>query len=303
LRFRSLYQGQIAVVLAALAPRYQPSLTAELKGLATKLSAQLPAGVAQMSEFTAARLRGDQTSLDTPETSIPLAISNGDFQEATTLINDLKDDDLKKTYLQVLIKAQAKSLLASSQLPDAISVIRRIEDPSARLVLYLDAIKLAHKKGDPALSASVLSEARTLVPEINRNGLHVRALLSFVSLLTRLAPVDESSTVLDSAVAAINSLPRKSDESAETKSPSELAWEQLNDPRTLVDAQELEDAFSALGTVDMERAIIGARKIEIKPVQLIARLEAIEPVIKSDARRRKTGPATRRSSRSAATQK
>lgn len=121
LRLRVVYQGLTARVLAALAPRYQPSLVPELNGLAQKLSAQLPANVAQMSQFTAARLSGDQTSSLDPELAIPVAISKGDFQEASRLVDSLKSDDLRKAYSQLLLRTQAKFLLANAELLNALS--------------------------------------------------------------------------------------------------------------------------------------------------------------------------------------
>ena len=286
LRFRQLYQGQVATVLAALARRYQPLLSGELDNLARKLSLQLPPNVAQMSAFTASRLSSDPATSSDPETAIPVAIANRDFQEAGRLIDELKNDELKRSYLEIATKAQARTLLASSQLLEALQVIRKVEEPVARLLLYLEALKVAHKKGDAALTTTILGEARTLVPQSNRNGVHVRALLSFVSQPNGVIGEDDRWKFLEGAVLAINSLPPKNDDTEQIKSASDLAWEQLNDPRSLVDAPELESAFSILGNIDLERAITEARMIAIKPVQLIARLEAIEVVIKDAARRR-----------------
>ena len=54
---------------------------------------------------------------------------------------------------------------------------------------------------------------------------------------------------------------------------------QLNDPNSLLEAPEMEQAFSSVGLVDLVRALAQARRIEPKPVQLVARLEAISGII------------------------
>jgi len=47
--------------------------------------------------------------------------------------------------------------------------------------MYLDALKVANKKRDSAELHLVVSDAQLLIPQVDRNGLHVRALLSFAA--------------------------------------------------------------------------------------------------------------------------
>jgi hypothetical protein len=298
LRFRAMYQARVSLTLAALAPRYRPDLSAELDALAIKLGGRLPDNVAQLAKLTAARLGGNQTVPDNPELAIPLAISSGDFEEAARLVDDLKSEELRKTYSQLLAKLETRALLARSDVIGALTRIRKVEDQSARLVLYLEAVKVAQKKRDAPLSSLVINEARTLIPQVDRNGLHVRALLAFASQLPALASTDEAVDFLDAAVVAINSLPKKSEEPAATKSPAELAWDEINDPGSLLDAPELDHAFSSIGAVDFDRATNEARKIGVKSVQLVARLEAIREVMRIDARKPRSKPATKAVTRS-----
>jgi hypothetical protein len=298
LRFRAMYQARVSLTLAALAPRYRPDLSAEMNALAIKLGGRLPDNVAQLAKLTAARLGGNQTVPGNPELAIPLAISSGDFEEAARLVDDLKSEELRKTYSQLLARLEARALLARSDVIGALTRIRKVEDQSARLVLYLEAVKVAQKKRDAPLSSLVINEARTLIPQVDRNGLHVRALLAFASQLPALASTDEAVDFLDAAVVAINSLPKKSEEPAATKSPAELAWDEINDPGSLLDAPELDHAFSSIGAVDFDRATNEARKIGVKSVQLIARLEAIGEVMRIDARKPRSKPATKAVTRS-----
>lgn len=285
LNLRALYQARMALTLAALAPSYQPLLAAELSALANRLGRRLPDRVAQTAKLTSARLSGNQTIPDSPELAIPLAIQSGDFEEANRLIDDLKSDDLKKQYSQVLAKAEARALLARSDVLEALIRIRKVEDENARLAFYLEAIKATQKKHDDTLSRTVIDEARTLIPQKDRNGLHVRALLALASQLTVLASTDEAVVFLDAAVVAINSLPKRSEETTAQKSPMELAWAEINDPVALSELPEFSHAFATIGVIDLERTIIEARKIGVKSAQLVARLEAVGEVMRIEARR------------------
>jgi hypothetical protein len=184
--------------------------------------------------------------------------------------------------------------LARSDVLGALSRIRKVEDKNARLAFYLEALKVAQKKRDAALSAVVINEARLLIPQVDRNGLHVRALLAFASQLTAAESIDQAVEFLDAAVVAMNSLPKPSeDTSTPTKSSLDLAWDEINDPRTLIDGPELDHAFSSIAAVDAERTLFEARKIAIKPVQLVARLATVGAVLRIDASKPRSKFATK----------
>ena len=179
LQFRAAYQAQLASVLAALAPRFQPSLGTELTAIAAKLAPQVPPNMPQLSRTTLSRISGTPSTSDDPETNFFTAISNGDFDEASKQLDRIKDSDKRDAYAQLLLKSQARTLLAKSDVMGALTAIRKMQDLTMRLVSYLDAMKAVKRKNDAELSNIVLNEARLLVPQTNRNGLHVRALLSF----------------------------------------------------------------------------------------------------------------------------
>jgi hypothetical protein len=226
--------------------------------------------------------------------AIPLALQSGDYEEASRLIDELKIEELRKTYSQLLAKVEARSLLARSDVLGALSRIRKVEDKNARLAFYLEALKVVQKKRDATLSTLVINEARLLIPQVDRNGLHVRALLAFGSQLTAAESIDEGVEFLDAAVVAINSLPKRSeDTSTATMSSLDLAWNQINDPRTLIDGPELDHAFSSIAAVDPERTLFEARKIAIKPVQLVARLAVAGEVLRIESRKVRSKAATK----------
>jgi hypothetical protein len=181
----------------------------------------------------------------------------------------------------LLLKTQAKALLAKSDVVGALTVIRKIEDPTTRLIMYLEAVKVANKKRDSAELHIVVNEAQLLIPQVDRNGLHVRALLSFAAQLSDLAANDEAIEFLNSAVTAVNALSKATSEPGVTRTQREIAMAELNDPISLLDAQEMERAFSLVGLFDLDRGLIEAKRIELKPLQLLARIETVEGVIKS----------------------
>jgi hypothetical protein len=286
---RAAYQGQIAAILAALAPRLQPSLSVEMTAIAGKLAPQIPANISQLSQFSVARLSGKFASED-PEQSLFFALSNGDFDEARKQLDRLKDDKKKDIYSQLIFKNQAKALLAQSDVMGALTAIRKIEDQTVRLVMYLEAIKAVKKKHDSDLTKIVINEARLLIPQTDRNGLHVRALLSFVSQLTEPGTNEDAMEFLNLAVVSINTLAKRPNEESAAKTLAESAMAELNDPNSLLDASELDQAFSLVGLRDLEQALTQARRIEPRAVQLVARLETIQGVIKRPPSKPKVTP-------------
>lgn len=280
LQFRAAYQAQLAAVLAALAPRFQPTLGRELTAIAAKLAPQVPSNMPQLSRTTLSRISGTSLVSDDPETNFFNAISNGDFDEANRQVDRIKDSEKRDTYAQLLWKSQARTLLAKSDVMGALTAIRKMQDQTMRLVSYLDAIKVIKKKNDSELSNIVINEARLLLPQTNKNGIHVRALLSFSGQLARYGTKDDAFEFLNNAVMAINNLPRKGADEAEGKSLAADAMAQLNDPISLFDSPEFEQAFNAAGLIDLDSGLTSVNKIQPKPVQLLARLQTIQAIIK-----------------------
>jgi hypothetical protein len=280
LQFRAAYQAQLATVLAALAPRFQPSLRTELTALAAKLAPQVPPNMPQLSRITLSRISGTAVVSDDPETNFLTAVSDGNFDEASRQLDRIKDSEKRDAYAQLLLKSQARFLLAKSDIMGALTAIRKMDDQTVRLVSYLDAIKAVNRKNDAELSSIVVNEARLLVPQTNRNGIHVRALLSFSGQLAKHATKDDAFDFLNNAVVAINSLVKKSGDETEAKSFAEEAVAELNNPLSLFDSPEFEQAFSAAGVIDLDAGLTSANKIQAKPVQLLARVQTIQAAIK-----------------------
>jgi len=285
LQFRGAYQAELAAILAALAPRLQPYLAAELSVLAAKLAPQVPPRMPHLSQQTLARLSGNFSSED-PEQMFFFALGNGDLEAARSELGRLKDDEKRNVYMQLLIKSEVRALLAKSELMEAVTAIRQLEDPTTRLVMYIEAIKTAKAKRDTEALRLVIDEAQLLIPQTHRNGLHLRALLVFVTQLTRVSANDQAAEFLKSAVSSINALtPNTEEDTAKMSDNSAMA--ELNDPKSLLDSPEMDQAFNAVGLLDLEVGLTQARRIQPKPVQLMARLDTIQGLIKQGAQKPK----------------
>ena len=283
LKFRAAYQGQIAAILSALARRFQPSSATELAAIANKLASQVPANVSQMSRFSLARLSGNQFSSENPEERFAFALSNGDFDEAREQLERLTDETKKKLYSQLLTKNEATALLARSELMPALTKIRELDDRTTRLVMYLEALKAIRKKRDPEVMKIVINEAMLLIPQTERNGLHVRALLSFAAQSAASDTMDDAIEFLRGAITSLNHLETREKPESEDRTMAEETMAELNDPHSLLDAVEMEQAFVSVGAIDFDRGLAEAKRIEKRPVQLVARLEVLQGFYKSNS--------------------
>src|SRR5204862_3422357 len=195
---------------------------------------------------------------DDPEMSFAQALSTGNYDEARRQLDRIKDNKKREVYGQLVLKAEARILLGRGNVLGAVEQIRKIEDPTSRLVLYLEALKSLRKKHDDDLTRIIVNEARLLVPQTDRNGIHVQALFSFVSQLSGPASLDDAFDFLNNAIISINALGRKSRPEGPAKSMAEAAMAELNDPYTLIDSTEMDQAFSSAGLRDLDRSLAHA---------------------------------------------
>ncbi len=161
LQMRAVNQAMISVILAALAPRLQPSLAAELQSIAAKLAPQIPPSLAPFSQLSAAKLSGNPIKSEDAETNLASALSNGDYDEARRLLARVNDAKKREVYGQLILKVEARTLLGRGNVLGAVELIRKIEDQTARLVMYLEALKSLRKKKDDDLTRIIVSNACT----------------------------------------------------------------------------------------------------------------------------------------------
>jgi DeoR/GlpR family transcriptional regulator of sugar metabolism len=92
--------------------------------------------------------------------------------------------------------------------------------------------------------------------------------------------------LLQNAVTIINSLPKSNaEEDFSSQTLVDVASSEINDPRNFIDSTELQRAFMSMGRINLDNGLSIASKIEIKPIQLMARLAASEGVISKGSKK------------------
>lgn len=281
LRLRSLYQGPVAAILAALAPRYAPELVGELSALAARLAKEVPSPLARLERLRLLRLRralGQESEPAEPEDlddAVGLAIERGELDKARKLIGRIEDEVKRKSLAQAIAHVEFRSHLSGSNLAQALLVARRIEDLNMRATMYAEVARAAQRKGEVEFARLILAEARLALANAKPNGLHVRALLRLAATASSISG-SEAIALLQEAVTALNGLALLSREEASTSASPRTFMRRLNDPRRLIDEPELDRAFASLGRIDLDEALLTASQIEDPVMRLFARLAASE---------------------------
>ena len=200
------------------------------------------------------------------------------------------NEEKKKAFTQVLAKAEFNTRLAESNLSEALSVARRIENVNLRIMLFLQVARAASRKDDASFLRVALNEARSALSNTEMDGMRARLLLSFASEVSTLSESD-AIDVLHQAVVLINSLSKSSSDSnspGDFRSAPPLSV--LNDPRSLVDSSEVQRAFSSVARVDFDGTLLAAARINPTPVQLMAKLATSEIAITTREKKPQTIP-------------
>lgn len=277
LQFRTFSQGFLAATLAALAMQYAPYLVPELNSLSAKLLSGLPEPLVQGANLQAAVIRNAAEIADDTGANIIPAIAGGEFDKAQGLIDKLKDENSKKSYAQLLLKAQFKSYVMKTDLSKALKLAQSTEEPAARMQMFTELAKVAHAKGAAAVSSEILSEARKTDVNPELKGRHARALFSFAAETAYFSAPD-ALLLLEDAVKELNGLGSQNTDGGDKASSAKVSI--LNDPNRFVDSVELTKAFSAVGRHYFEETLLVSEKLHNKAVQAMARLATIERTLK-----------------------
>ena len=276
LSIRASYQGMIAAVLATLSAEYAPELSEELGKLALKLSAGIPPQIAQGLSFTLSRLsREKKTPDEGPDMALATALANGDLEEARKLMDKIENEAMKKMYTHLLINVEFRMLMSKSELAEAMIVARKVEDPVLRAVQFSQVARAAFGKKEHELFRLVIAEARASLASSDWNGLHARAMFSLTSEIAVLG-TSETLDLLWGAVASLNHTLKKKGNADEARNP---IIEEMNSAADLIEAPELQQAFSHAGSQDLESSLLAAHGIQDLAIGLIARLAACEKVL------------------------
>lgn len=270
LRFRLMFQSHLAGVLASLASKFAPELVPELTALATGPGAAASSNAAVMSRFTRLRLSDNEESSGDRYTDIAVALAKGDVYKAERLLDGVEDETFRKAVAQTVAKVEFDLHLAKSELPEALSQARKLDDQNAKAIAFAQLARRARAKGDLDFSRLVVAEALSFFSGSKSTGLQARALLLLAPEALALS-VPDSLELLHRAVTVINNLPKVS---------SNYDAYNLDDPLSLKDSPELQQAFATIGSEDFEGTISLAGEIEPKLIGLLARLATLETELK-----------------------
>jgi hypothetical protein len=281
--FSLFTQTQLAAVLAALAEGYAPERAVELNELARKMSADTAPQLQELTRYTLERINGRRyrPKDDTPEATLSMALTDGDFSEARRLLDKVEKEDLRKFYAYEIAVGEFKADMSRSDFSGALIVAREIEDAPTRAYMVAQLAKAADAKGDSQTSRQALAEARAVLSKAECNGKKVVALFS---LATAAAPTSfgDAIELLNGGTACINSLSRSAPEAEKNAAVVE--------PGAFIESRELRQAFLTLGRIDLDNALLSAVRIEDKPTELVARLSACEMWLKSPGEKGRAAP-------------
>jgi hypothetical protein len=268
LRFRRIYQGQVAALLSALAPRYMPEHAQELSHLAANLTKDLPSETIRLLRLNLARISGRLEGSENAEIAISAALAGGRIDEAKQALERLSDENMKRAFAQAIANVEFRSHLARGDLAGALIVARRIEDPNIRGILYAQVARAAYQKGEVNLSRLIIVEARVALSAPESSGMRVRTLLSLASEASVISASDATQLLWD-AVSVLNTLKVPPQTGAAVGS-----LPQRDDPRSFRNSVELWRAFSSVGHSDLDGTLWIANQIREESVRLVARLAA-----------------------------
>jgi hypothetical protein len=274
LRFRSMFQNHLAGVLAVLASKFAPEHMTELRTLATKQRAALPADAAAMSRFTRLRLGDNGETSGDRLIDIAVALAKGEIYDAEQLLGGVDDETYKKAVAQTIAKVAFDLHLAKSELNEALSQARKLENPEAKAIAFAQLARVARAKRNTDLSQVIVAEALSFFSGSKPSGLQARALLMLAPEALDLS-VPDSLELLRRAVTVINDLPEMNSTNSGSFDPYNL-----DDPVTLKDGVELQRAFSIIAREDFEGTLSLARQIKPEVIGLLARLATLESVLK-----------------------
>lgn len=268
-QFRTFSQGFTAATLAALASRYAPNLAPELTVISSQLLRGLPPQMSQGANMQAAVVRSAAEESEGAATSIVPVIARGEFDKAQSVIDKLKDENMKKIYTDLLLKARFKAAIATADLDGALRMARTVSNTTSRMQMFVEAARLAHKKRESAVTAQILVEARNAAASPTIPGPHARAVFALAAETAYFSPADAMIT-LEEGVKQLHHLPKMD---ATKPSP-------LNDPDRFVDFPEVARAFANVARDYFDESLAIAAKLENKAVAAVARLAAIERTLK-----------------------
>lgn len=282
--FIKFCQAQLSGVLSALARRYAPERVSELNSLAARLSSGIPPQLSALAQYTLDRVNGRpyKPKDDSPAESLSAALISGNFDEAKRLLGKIEKEDVRKFYAYQIAVGEFKADMAQLNFTGALLVAKGVDDVPTRVDMFTQVIKAAYKKGDTLVPNQILVESRTSLKSVECGSKNVVAMFALAAVAAPIS-LGDSVELLNGGTACMNSLGVSASNSEKKAATDES--------HRFIDSQELQQAFSSLGKVDLDNALLSAGKIDDKPTSLIARLSACEMWLRAADNVTKTVPA------------
>jgi len=279
LTVRKFNQALVAGVLLTLSPRYGSERFVELNAVFGTFLQRVPNQFRGLIDMQIAAVRGVLGTVENQETSeaeIVAAIAREDFGGADLLIGQIKDETRKKLWLNILFRAKSQYELRKGEALQALSTARRIENVSMAIPIVIDIAKFAAKKQDESLSINAFQDLQKLNGQLKK-GMQAKTNFSLSAEMAYLMRV-QSSLMLQKAVEIINGLSEiKTEQTKPVTYRGETYWD---DPDNFLSSVVMLKSFSVLGELQLQDTLQVASKFHDNSLQLMARLAAVERILK-----------------------
>ncbi|MBV9923598.1 MAG: hypothetical protein JOZ96_01050 [Acidobacteria bacterium] len=284
----SFFQVQMAELVGALSNRYAPDRAVEVQGLTAQVSAGASPEYEQVAQAMLRRVAGgaaggpnDFRGLPSgPGAEVVSALAVNDFNGAKQLLDEPENALVRRDLVRMIDAAEFKHHLSRGELAEAFNKAQNTESPDTTVSMFTQVAAAAVKRGNDPSAAQILAASRAAIRKAGCTPLKAKSMLSLASAS---APVSAAEAVewLRDGAACVNA-----PGGAATK--PEGAGAAASSPSG---GPELGQAFSAVGKIDLDVALLVANTLEDPAAQLTAKLSACESWLNATEERPKPAPA------------
>ena len=279
LQTRRMSQALTASILAVLTTRYLTSEFPEMRTLTAALLQALPKDAVSAIAMQMTTVRAVLGKVEEDEGSdgeILAAIAAEDFTKARLLIDALNDEVRKKLWSDAFYRSMAMVYLRKENGLEALSAARKIENTEVAMPVVLDVLRLASRTKNESLTTTAFQAVTDRLKELTAGRRAMWSLRLSAGLVGTLP--EHAFNSAQKAVQAINALAA---EKSELEKPiSYRGANYWDDPDSYLASAALRRAFQSLGEKDPEQALSVADGFRDNDLRTVARLAAIESVLK-----------------------
>jgi hypothetical protein len=271
----SFFQVQMAELVGALSNRYAPDRAEEVQGLTAQVSAAASPEFAQVAEAMLRRVNAGgspagpnydlRSQAGGPGVQVISALAVNDFSGAERLLDEVESAPVRRDLVRMVEAAEFKHHLARGDLAEAFDRAQNAENPDTMVSMLTQVAAAALKRVNDPSAAQLLAASRAALRKSGCTPLKAKSMLSLASASAAVSAAEGVEWLRD-GTACLNSL-------AAPGSKVEGAGAAVGSP---AGGQELGQAFSAVGKIDLDTALLLANTLDDPAAQLTARLSACE---------------------------